>query len=102
VAFVVEVLTYNRHAARPALAEKRRRELLRQGKDWRVTGNQVRVTRELIHRPDRRSADEFASLVRADIAAQGASDDALVRVIEISTGRGPRGAQPRFPLKGGG
>jgi hypothetical protein len=101
VAWLVEVLTVNPHAARPALVEKRRQELLDQGKRWRVTLDKVSVTRELISKPDRKSAEEFADLVRADAAEHGMSGEVHVRIFETPARRGPRGSQPRLNLLGG-
>jgi hypothetical protein len=92
----VEVLTFNPPSQRPALIEKRRQELLREGKDWRVTGRQVAITRELIPRSDRQDAEQFADMVRADAEEHGAHVN--VRVIEIPDRRKPGPTQPALPL----
>jgi hypothetical protein len=93
----VEIKTYRKHVERPVLAEERRQELLRGGRDWRVSTDHVWVTRELIYRSSCREAALLADVLRADAAEHNA--DVVVRIVEILKGRAPRPRQPSLPLQ---
>ena len=64
--YCVEVVTFNRHSARPELAARKRQEYLRAGRDWRVPLSAVRHTREVIARASKADAEAFADLIKSD------------------------------------